>query len=144
VESEYHEAVVVRPSVLFGPNDAFLGSLELASRFSPVVLLFGLGDTRLQPVHVDDVAAAVTRLLTPPYPPGRVFELGGGAVYTYREIVQRVLDHLGRRRLLTPAPFVAWKALAAAAAFVPSAPLTIDQVRLMETDNVVGGNVGSF
>jgi len=144
VRTEYPETIIVRPSVLFGPGDAFLSMLELASRFSPVVPLFGRGDTRMQPVHVDDVAAAITRLLTPPFPADRLFELGGGAIHTYREIIALVLDHLGRRRALAPVPFTAWKILARPAGILPNAPLTIDQVQLMESDNVVGEGVATF
>jgi len=108
------------------------------------VPLFGTGHIRLQPVHVDDVATAVSRLLTPPYPKGQFFELGGGRIYRYREILKRVLDRLGRRRLLVPMPFIAWRTLAGLASFLPNAPLTTDQVRLMEADNVVGSGVGTF
>ncbi|MFC3282495.1 complex I NDUFA9 subunit family protein [Litchfieldella rifensis] len=143
VRTAFPSAVIVRPSVLFGPRDAFLGALAMISRF-PVVPLFGRGDTRLQPVLVADVAHAVSRLLDTAAPDLLLYELGGASTYRYREIVELVLTRLGRRRPLLPVPFVAWRALARLAALLPSPPLTENQVMLMQQDNVVGPDVGTF
>jgi uncharacterized protein YbjT (DUF2867 family) len=136
-------AVAVRPSVLFGSDDAFLGSLMGIARL-PVIPLFGRGDTRLQPVLVDDVAQAVALLARGEGDNHRVFTLGGAEVYTYREVVELVLESLGRTRPLVPVPFPAWLALATLLKVLPSPPLTVDQVRLMQQDNVVAGNFGRF
>jgi NADH dehydrogenase len=137
------EAVVLRPSVLFGPGDAFLAALRSVT-LAPLVPLFGKGGTRLQPVFVDDVARAVERSLEDPAAPGRIFELGGAEVLTYREAVKAVLAHLGRRRLLLPVPFPAWRVLAGAASVLPGPPLTRDQVVLMQSDNMVSGELPTF
>lgn len=137
------DAVILRPSVLFGPHDAFLGSLKAVTRL-PVVPLFGKGTTRLQPVYVEDVARAVLRALETPEAAGSIFELGGARIYSYREIVERVLAHLGRRRLLLPVPFAVWRLLARLASLLPNPPLTPDQVMLMENDNVAGSGVDTF
>lgn len=137
------EAVIVRPSVLFGTGDAFLAALAGISRL-PVVPLFGRGDTRLQPVLVDDVAQGMVRLLGGPRSDARLFELGGAQVYRYREIVEMVLEHLGRRRLLLPVPFSVWRGLAALLELLPTPPLTRDQIMLMARDNIVGDGVGTF
>lgn len=139
----FPKATILRPSVIFGPNDAFLSTLRSVTR-APVVPLFGAGDTRLQPVHVDDVAAAAVKVAKSDGPAGRVYELGGPDVLTYREIVEMVMDHLGRHRWLVPMPFGAWHALAGTTAMLPSPPLTRDQVMLMETDNVVGETESTF
>ena len=139
----FRRVVVVRPSVLFGADDAFLGSLAGVTRL-PVVPLFGRGDVRLQPVLVDDVARAIVRLLGGGGGNHRVFELGGAEVYSYREIVTLVLGTLGRRRPLMPVPFPVWHALAMVLGVLPNPPLTVDQVRLMQKDNVVAGNFGRF
>lgn len=136
-------AVAVRPSVLFGPDDAFLSSLMGIARL-PVIPLFGRGDARLQPVLVDDVAQAVALLARGEADDHRVFTLGGGEVYTYREVVNLVLESLGRTRPLVPVPFGAWLALATLLEVLPNPPLTVDQVRLMQQDNVVAGNFGRF
>ncbi len=143
VREIFPEAIVLRPSVLFGPGDAFLAALKSVT-LAPVIPLFGRGGTRLQPVFVDDVARAVERSLGDPAAPGRTFELGGAQVLTYREAVEAVLAHLGRRRVLMPVPFPAWRVLAGAASVLPDPPLTRDQVILMQADNVASGNLPRF
>lgn len=137
------EAILLRPSVLFGSGDAFLRTLHGLTRL-PVVPLFGDGSTRLQPVHVDDVAAATSQALTAAGTAGRVLELGGAGVYSYRDILRRVMAARRRRRLLLPVPFALWRALARACAVLPSPPLTLDQVLLMQQDNIVGSGVATF
>ncbi|MBB3189858.1 complex I NDUFA9 subunit family protein [Halomonas cerina] len=136
-------AIIVRPSVLFGPQDAFLGSLAGLTRL-PVIPLFGRGETRLQPVHVVDLARALARLTGEPGTPRRLFEFGGSEAMTYRQILELVLAHLGRERPLLPVPFPAWRVLAAFTGRLPNPPLTRDQVILMSRDNVVGDGVGTF
>lgn len=144
VRGEHPEAVVLRPSVLFGPGDAFLSNLDALSRL-PVIPLFGGGATRLQPVHVDDVAAAAAALLLGGGSGGpRVFELGGAGIYAYREILSLVLAFRRRRALLLPVPFPAWRAMARLGALLPDPPLTPDQVCLLERDNLVGAEAASF
>ncbi len=137
------KAIIVRPSVLFGPGDAFLGGLARLTRL-PVIPLFGRGETRLQPVHVIDAARALARLTGPDEPARRLFELGGGDVLRYREIVELVMARQHRERPLLPVPFWLWRALAAGLSVLPSPPLTRDQVILMRHDNVVADGVGTF
>lgn len=143
VRAGFPGATIVRPSVMFGPQDAFLSNLVRLSQL-PVIPLFGRGDTRLQPVLVDDVAKAVVHLTGSTDVESSLFELGGAQVYTYREVVERVLAHLGRRRPLVPVPFFLWRALAALTSSLPHPPLTRDQVLLMRPDNVVHHGVGTF
>jgi len=139
----FARATILRPSVLFGPGDAFLSALARLARL-PVIPLFGRGETRLQPVHVVDVARAVDRLLGSHPPHQRLFELGGPEVLRYREILGQVLAHLECERPLVPVPFVLWHALALLAAALPSPPLTRDQVFLMAQDNVANPDLGGF
>ncbi|WFM72479.1 complex I NDUFA9 subunit family protein [Halomonas sp. CKK8] len=136
-------AILVRPSVLFGPGDAFLSGLEGLTRL-PLIPLFGRGTTRLQPVHVVDVARAIVRLTGHPATERRLFELGGPEVLSYREILETLLAHLQRERPLVPLPFLAWRLLAALAAWLPGPPLTRDQVILMQANNVADEDVGGF
>lgn len=143
VRDGFPEAVILRPSVIFGVGDAFLSTLDSVTRL-PAVPLFDDGSTRLQPVYVDDVAEAAARSLEGPGAPGRAFELGGPDVLTYREIVELVLAHRNRRRPLLALPFTAWSVLAGAASLMPGPPLTRDQVLLMQSDNVVSGGAGTF
>lgn len=143
VREAYPEATILRPTVLFGPGDAFLQTLDAVTR-APVVPLFGDGSTRLQPVHVDDIAAAAERMLARPETAGSTFELGGGAGYSYRDIVGHVLAQRRRRRPMLPIPFGAWRRLAQVLARLPSPPLTPDQVELMALDNVADSQAHGF
>lgn len=107
VREAFPAATILRPSVLFGPEDKFLNTLIAIARRSPVLALFGAGDTRLQPVYVKDVAEAVLRVLTTPSLQGKVYELGGPHIYRYRALVELVLKETGRSRIIVPVPFFA-------------------------------------
>jgi len=137
-------ATILRPAVMFGEDDAFLRAIDRVAGLSLVFPLFGRGETRLQPVHVEDVAAAVVRAVERPAPEGQVFELGGPDVLTYRQIVERLLRWRGRRRLLLPLPFAVWDMLAALGGVMPGPPVTEGQVALMKRDNVVSGDAPGF
>lgn len=144
VREAFPDATIVRPSVLFGPDDKFLNSLLAVTRWSPALALFGTGRTRLQPVYVRDVANAVVRTLNIPSSYSRVYELGGPHIYDYRALIELVLKETGRSRLLIPMPFFAWLALARLFMLLPSPPLTTDVVTLMRQDNVTGDGVLTF
>lgn len=143
VREAFPQATILRPSALFGPGDAFLRNLDRVSRL-PVVPLFGWRRIRLQPVHVEDVAEAAVRALRRAEAPGGTYELGGGEVLTYREILQLVMAQRGRWRPMLPVPFTVWKALAALASLLPNPPLTRDQIALLERDNVVASDAPGF
>lgn len=138
VRDAYIDSVILRPSALFGPGDALVSTLSSMIKWLPVIPLFGDGDTRLQPVHVDDVARAVLSALELQEARGGVFELGGPDVLTYRELVQAIATAMGRRRWLQTVPFGAWKLLAT----LPAAPITRDQLELLQRDNVVTADTG--
>lgn len=143
VRRAFESTVLVKPSVMFGRDDSFLSSLELATRF-PVVPLFGRGESRLQPAFVEDVAGAVAKVVADPAARRPAFELGGAEILTYRRALEAVMAHLGRSRLLVPVPFALWKALTIPLGALPSPPLTRDQVVLLEHDNVVGPGAPAF
>jgi len=138
VRKAFEGATILRPSVLFGPEDKFLNTLARVARLAPALALFGRGETRLQPVFVGDVAEAAARVLADPGTAGKTFELGGPRVFAYRELLELVLREVGRKRLLVPVPFAVWEAAAAALSVLPRPPLTADMVTLMKRDNVVG------
>jgi NADH dehydrogenase len=137
-------AIMLRPSVLFGPGDTLINTLADLVRGSPVVPLFGHGRTKLQPVYVVDVAQAAFRALENPSSPERTYELGGRQVYTYRGLVELVAARLEKRRLYLPLPFFVWHLMAAVASLMAAPPLTRDQVVLMKRDNVVAKNALSL
>jgi NADH dehydrogenase len=136
-------ATIVRCSVLFGPGDSFLATLASLTRL-PVIPLFGDGETRLQPVHGVDVARVLIRLLGEPLTQRRLFELGGPDILSYRDILALVLAHYRIERPMIAVPFVAWRTLAALISWLPSPPLTRDQVILMQSDNMVDERLGTF
>jgi uncharacterized protein YbjT (DUF2867 family) len=135
---------ILRPSVMFGPEDAFINPLAAVIRVMPILPLFGTGAVRLQPVYVNDVADAVAQALATPASEGKLYELGGPQAYSYKALLRLLLERLGRRRLLMPVPYVAWQLVAAALAPLPNPPVSRDQVVLMKRDNVVGPTARSF
>jgi NADH dehydrogenase len=131
------DAVVVRPSILFGPEDHFFNRFANMARLSPALPLIGGGKTRFQPVFVGDVAAAVAAILAGQARPGATYELGGPAVQTFEELMQLMLRVIDRKRLLVPLPFAIARMKALFLEMLPNPLLTRDQVRLLEQDNIV-------
>jgi NADH dehydrogenase len=138
----YADAVVVRPSIVFGPDDRFFNRFAQMATISPVLPLIGGGETRFQPVFVGDVGKALAAAATNADAAGLTYELGGPAVFTFRQLMEMMLAEIGRRRLLAPVPFRIASLLGAAGDLVAGAlppPITSDQVELLRTDNVVSG-----
>ena len=130
-------ATVLRPSVVFGPEDDFLNRFASLARFAPALPLVGGGHTRFQPVYVGDVAAAVVAAVEGRTKAGSAYELGGPEVRTFKELMQYVLAVTERKRLLVSLPFAVAELQAWFLQFLPKPPLTPDQVELLKTDNVV-------
>lgn len=130
-------AVVLRPSIVFGPEDQFFNRFAAMATVSPVLPLVGGGETRFQPVYVTDVAEAVALSVDGKVAGGRVYELGGPEVMTFRQCMEEILRVTGRKRLLAPMPFFAAKIVASFTGLLPNPVLTRDQVELLRSDNVV-------
>jgi uncharacterized protein YbjT (DUF2867 family) len=130
-------AVIMRPSIVFGPEDDFFNRFAAMARWLPALPLIGDGATRFQPVFVGDVAAAIVAAVEGRARPSTTYELGGPEVKTFRELLQLMLREIGRKRLFMPLPFVLARLHAFFLEFLPNPPLTRDQVRLLEQDNVV-------
>jgi uncharacterized protein YbjT (DUF2867 family) len=137
VKEVFPDAVIVRPSVVFGPEDDFFNRFAALAQVSPVLPLIGGGETKFQPVFVGDVARSIVAALEGKAGAKAPLELGGPEILTLREVMERVLAYTMRSRMLVPVPFWAAKMKAAVLQLLPKPPLTIDQVRLLETDNVV-------
>jgi uncharacterized protein YbjT (DUF2867 family) len=131
------DAVIVRPSVVFGPEDDFFNRFASLARFLPALPLVGGGHTRLQPVYAVDVGEAIAHLVETGEGAGRTYEFGGPEVRTMREIMEYVLAVTERSRMLVPLPFGLAKAKAWFLQFLPNPPLTPEQVELLRSDNVV-------
>jgi NADH dehydrogenase len=137
VRAAFPAATIFRPSVVFGPEDDFFNRFGWLAKMSPALPLIGGGRTRFQPVYAGDVAQAAVRALNDAGTAGKVFELGGPEVMTFKEIMQLVLKQTNRRRVLVPVPFGLARIQGAVLGLLPKPMLTLDQVRLLETDNVV-------
>ncbi|HEX4569547.1 MAG TPA: complex I NDUFA9 subunit family protein [Dongiaceae bacterium] len=146
VRSAFPEAVILRPSIVFGPEDDFFNRFGEMARFSPALPLIGGGKTRFQPVYVGDVADAAARILAAPldapFPhAGKTYELAGPRVYSFRELMELLLAEIGRKRLLVTVPWGMARLQAAVLGLLPFPPLTTDQVKLLERDNVASGQL---
>ena len=137
------DAVIVRPSIVFGAGDGFFNKFAEMAVISPVLPLIGGGHTRFQPVFVGDVATAIAKAVIDPALAGKTLELGGPGVFSFREILELIMRETERKRLLLPIPFPIASLIGKVgelAALTPAAPpLTSDQVELLKADNVVSG-----
>lgn len=131
-------ATILRPSLMFGPEDQFTNRFAALARVSPALPLIGGGETRMQPVYVGDVATAVAEAVDGKAKPGATYELGGPEVLTMREIMEIILSITERKRALVSLPFGLAKLNALFLQFAPGAlKLTPDQVAMLRSDNVV-------
>ncbi|MBN43815.1 MAG: complex I NDUFA9 subunit family protein [Alphaproteobacteria bacterium] len=140
----YSDAVVMRPSVIFGPEDGFFNLFAGLARLSPALPLFGGGKTLFQPVYAADVADAIVTALTDPGKSGKTFELGGPQVCSFVELMELMLGEIRRRRLLLPIPFFVGDIQAILLSILPNPPVTPDQMRSLRTDNVVGSDAATL
>ena len=144
VRAAFADALLVRPAVMFGPDDAFLTTILELLRRLPIYPMFGRGRTRLQPAYVEDVAEAVARLMGRAEVHPTIFEFGGPTLYSYEEFLRTVAHQAGRAPLLVPIPFAVWHALAWASEILPGLPLTRNQVELMQIDTVSSPEMPGF
>ena len=144
VQAALAGAIIIRPAVMFGRDDVFLDTLVKLLKRLPAYPLFGRGLTLLQPVDVEDVAEAVARCLQPTAASPVTYELGGPRIYTYEELLKVVARQLGQKAVLLPVPFPIWHALARIGEMLPGAPLSRNQVELMEVDTVASAGIPGF
>jgi NADH dehydrogenase len=133
------QATIMRPSVVFGPEDQFFNRFAAMASLSPFLPLVDGGKTRFQPVYVGDVAEAIVRALTDPAAAGQTYELGGPKVYSFRELLQLTLQVIKKKRLLLSLPGALLKPAACLMELQPifAPPITRDQIDLLKSDNVV-------
>lgn len=137
VREAFPAAAILRPSIVFGPEDQFFNRFAALARLSPALPLIGGGRTRFQPVYVCDVASAIVRCLIDSATSAITYELGGPRIYTFRELMKLTLAETNRRRVLVPVPFSIAMLQAGVLGLLPKPMLTRDQVKLLERDNVV-------
>jgi uncharacterized protein YbjT (DUF2867 family) len=131
------DAVIIRPSIIFGPEDNFFNQFAAMARVSPALPLIGGGLTRFQPVYVGDVAEMIARSADGKLAGGRAYELGGPEVLTFKQCLERMLQVIDRKRILLPVPFWAARIQGAVLGLLPKPLLTTDQVKLLESDTIV-------
>ena len=134
---------IMRPSIIFGPEDDFFNRFAALARISPMLPLIGGGLTRFQPVFVGDVATAIADAVDGKTRPGTIYELGGPDVRTFKELMQFVLTTIERKRLLVSLPFLVARMQAVFLQYLPKPLLTPDQVELLRSDNLVSESAKS-
>jgi len=137
VRDAFPTATILRPSIVFGPEDDFFNRFASLAVMSPFVPLIGGGETRFQPVYVGDVASAAVHVLDDPTTAGRTYELGGPKVYTFRQLMELLLAEIKRHRRFIDLPFGLASLQARLMSLLPKPPLTPDQVEMLKRDNVV-------
>lgn len=135
-------AVVLRPSLVIGPEDDFFNRFASMAMLAPALPLIGGGLTRYQPVTVFNLADCVVAALAADASSGGTYDIGGPRTYSFKDLMTLLLDQIGRRRALVPVPFFMARIIGAVAQFLPKPLLTLDQVRLLEDDNIVTGEDG--
>ena len=157
VREAFPEASIIRPSIVFGPEDDFFNRFAMMAKISPALPLIGGGTTRFQPVYVDDVAAAIVTLLEgglkggleggldgglgQEREPGQTYELGGPEAYSFKELLEMMLRLKKMTRALVPVPFFLAEVQGSFLQMLPTPPLTRDQVELLKADNVPSGSL---
>lgn len=141
IRAVYPDAVILRPSLVFGASDGFLNRFAAMATMAPALPLIGGGKTQFQPVYVGDVAEAVARAVIRGDAAGRTFELGGPDVFSFREVLELVCRETGRNRPLLPIPFPVARLMGSVFQVVGvlglTPPLTRDQVVMLQSDNIV-------
>jgi uncharacterized protein YbjT (DUF2867 family) len=144
VQTAFPGAVIIRPAVMFAPDDAFLTTILRLLRSLPAYPMFGDGRTRLQPAYADDVAAAIAEVVRQSKKPYPIYELAGPRVYSYEELLRTIARSAGLRPVLMRMPFAFWDAVAGLAEILPQPPLTRNQVELMQIDTTASENRPGF
>jgi NADH dehydrogenase len=137
VRQAFPRATILRPSIVFGPEDGFFNRFARMAMLSPALPLIGGGRTRFQPVYVGDVADAVMKAIETAAAAGQTYELGGPKIYPFADLMRLLLAEIGRKRLLLPLPFPIASLMGSVMQCLPNPQLTADQVKLLKRDNVV-------
>jgi len=137
VMAAFPKATIIRPSTFFGPEDKFFNMFASLLRFSPFMPLIGGGITKFQPVYVVDVAKAIVETLENETSKGKIYEFGGPKIYSFKQLLEFIMEKTGHKRMFIPIPFSVAKVHAAFMELFPVPLVTRDQVTMLKTDNVV-------
>lgn len=140
VLAAFPEATIIRPSVVFGPEDNFFNQFAKMTAVSPFLPLIGGGTNQMQPVYVADVAKAFAAIIQKQGTEGIIYEIGGPTAYSFKALMELILTTIDKKRTLLPIPFIVAKFIAFFMEFMPTPLLTRDQVELLKTDNILDGS----
>lgn len=135
------QAVILRPSIVIGPEDDFFNRFAKMATLAPALPLIGGGETLYQPVAVQDVAQATCETLEDPDFGGKIYELGGPDIFSFKNLMEIMLCHTGQKRILASLPFFAANLISRFTQFLPNPPLTPDQVIMLRSDNIADENL---
>jgi len=144
VKSVYKKSIILRPSVVFGPHDNFINKFAQLVSIFPVLPLIGGGLTRFQPVYIKDLTNLIEYLSMSRLYKGKTFELGGLDIFTLKELFDLIVQSKGIKRRYIPVPFAISKLIGMACSFLPNPPITVDQVRLLQEDNITSNSAFGF
>tara|TARA_Y100000741_G_C18211889_1_gene542041 strand:- start:747 stop:1295 length:549 start_codon:yes stop_codon:yes gene_type:complete len=139
IKEIFQSSVILRPSVVFGPEDKFFNTFASLAQFSPVLPLVGGGKTKFAPIYVDDVAKAIVKALELHNSETKIYELGGPENYSFKELMEILLIEIKKKRLLVNMPFGLAKFNSYFLQMMPNPLLTPDQVELLKYNNIVSG-----
>jgi len=139
IQDTFKPSVILRPSIVFGPEDKFFNTFASIAQFSPVLPLIG-GKTKFAPIYCGDVAKAIVKALELNNSEPRIYELGGPKNYSLKELMEILLAEIKKKRFLLPIPFSVAKFQAYFLQMMPNPLLTVDQVKLLQYNNIVSGD----
>ncbi len=141
VHNAYPNAIILRPSIIFGPEDNFINKFAFITKISPIVPLIGNGKAKFQPIYVEDVADSIAACLNNKNSCGKIYELGGNEIYSFRELLQLIINIVGKKRFILPLPTPMVKLVAIFLSLFPITPIiTNDQIKLLKVDNILSAN----
>lgn len=135
----FPKTTIMRPSVLFGPEDNFFNRFAKMAQLFPALPLIGGGKTLFQPIYVGDVAESIARCLDMPQAKGQIFELGGPETLSFKECLEKMFEYTNQPRPLIALPWILARVKALFLGMLPNSPLTQDQITSLKTDNVCSG-----
>jgi NADH dehydrogenase len=140
IKENFKPSAILRPSIVFGPEDKFFNTFASLAQFSPALPLVGGGKTKFAPIYVGDVAKAIVKVLELNNLNHKIYELGGPENYSFKELMEILLTEIKKKRLLVPIPFGFAKFQSYFLQMMPNPLLTPDQVELLKYNNIPSGN----
>ncbi len=144
VQSIFSDAIIIRPGLMFGAEDMFLSRIAKMAKISPIIPLIGRADAKLQPVYVNDVAAAIAKTIASTASSGKIYELGGASIYELRNLLGYVAQMVNNKAIVVPLPTAVARAGAIFAKLLPTPPITNEQITMLQYDNLVNPEFDGF